>query len=224
MSDQNSVKPGQNTAAQEGKRLAKIMAVLGPLYPDHRPLLDYGSPFQLLAATVLAAQCTDAAVNMVTPELFRRYPDPAALASSSLGELEKIIHSTGFFRTKARNIKTFSRLLLDRHAGEVPRTMEELTALPGVGRKTASVVLSVCFGFPAIIVDTHFSRVCRRMGFSSGKGPVQIERDMAALAPEREWTALSHVFNRFGRDTCHARKPVCGECPVARFCPAKSAG
>jgi endonuclease-3 len=196
------------------------MGILEPLYPDHKPLLGYGSPFQLLTATVLAAQCTDAAVNMVTPELFRRYPDPAAMASSPLEELEKIIHSTGFFRAKARSIKGLSRLLRDRHAGEVPRTMEELTALPGVGRKTASVVLSACFGIPAIIVDTHFSRVCRRLGFSSGKGPEIIERDMAALSPEGEWTALSHVFNRFGRDTCHARKPACGECPVARLCPA----
>jgi endonuclease-3 len=196
------------------------MAVLGPLYPDHKPLLDYGSPFELLAATVLAAQCTDAAVNLVTPELFRRFPDPAALAEAPPEELEKIIHSTGFFRAKARSIKGLSQLLRDRYAGEVPRTMEELTALPGVGRKTASVVLSACFGIPAIIVDTHFSRVCLRLGFSAGKGPEIIERDMAALSPKGEWTRLSHVFNRFGRDTCHARKPACGECPAARFCRA----
>jgi endonuclease-3 len=195
------------------------MEILGPLYPDHRPLLDYGSPFQLLTATVLAAQCTDAAVNLVTPELFRRYPDPAALAGASPEELEKIIHPTGFFRVKARNIRALSQALRDRRAGEVPRTMEELTALPGVGRKTASVVLSTCFGVPAIIVDTHFSRVCRRLGFSSAKEPELIEKDMAALSPEGEWTALSHVFNRFGRDTCRARKPACEECPITEFCP-----
>jgi endonuclease-3 len=208
--------------AREKKRLAKIMAILGPRYPDHRPLLNYGSHFQLLIATVLAAQCTDAAVNLVTGELFRRYPDPAALAEAPPGDLEKIIHSTGFFRAKARSNKALSQLLRDRHSGEVPHTMEELTALPGVGRKTASVVLSTCFGLPAIIVDTHFSRVCRRLGFSSGERPELIERDIAALAPESEWTALSHVFNRFGRDTCHARKPACGECPVARLCPAQT--
>jgi endonuclease-3 len=218
--NRNPVKPGQNTAAREKRRLEKIMGILVPLYPDQRPLLDYGSPFELLTATVLAAQCTDAAVNLVTPELFRSYPDPAALAEASPETLEKIIHSTGFFRTKARNIKALSQLLRDRHAGEVPRTMEELTALPGVGRKTASVVLTACFGIPAIIVDTHFSRVCRRLGFSVGKGPEIIERDMAALSPESEWAAMSHVFNRFGRDTCHARKPACGECPIARLCPA----
>jgi endonuclease-3 len=217
----NPAKPKQKQ--EEKKRLAKIMAILGPLYPDHRPLLNYHGPFELLVATVLAAQCTDAAVNLVTVELFRRFPDPAALAEASPEELERIIHSTGFFRAKARNIKTLSRLLLDRHGGEVPRTMEELTALPGVGRKTASVVLSTCFGIPAIIVDTHFSRVCRRLGFSHNEQPELIERDMAALSPESEWTAMSHMFNRFGRDTCHARKPACGECPAARLCPAKSA-
>jgi endonuclease-3 len=218
VSKQSPAKPEQT--AGEKKRLVKIMALLGPLYPDHRPLLNYGSPFQLLVATVLAAQCTDAAVNLVTAELFRLYPNPAALAGAPLADLERIVHSTGFFRAKARNIKALSRLLEDRHKGEVPRTMEELTALPGTGRKTASVVLSTCFGLPAIIVDTHFSRVCRRLGFSSAGRPEQIERDMAALAPEGEWTALSHVFNRFGRDTCHARKPACGECPAARLCPA----
>jgi endonuclease-3 len=218
----NPEKPEQKQ--EEKKRLAEIMGVLGPLYPDQRPLLNYHDPFELLVATVLAAQCTDAAVNLVMVELFRRCPDPAALAEASPEELEKIIHSTGFFRAKARNIKALSRLLLDRHGGEVPRTMEELTALPGVGRKTASVVLSTCFGAPAIIVDTHFSRVCRRLGFSHNEQPELIERDMAALALESEWTAMSHMFNRFGRDTCHARKPACGECPAMRLCPTKAPG
>jgi endonuclease-3 len=221
MANQNPVKPEQTAKAK--KKLAKIMALLGPRYPDHRPLLNYGSPFQLLAATVLAAQCTDAAVNLVTPELFRRYPDPAALAEAPLAELERIIHSTGFFRAKARNIKALSQALRDRRDGEVPHTMEELTALPGVGRKTASVVLSTCFGLPAVIVDTHFSRVCRRLGFSAAERPELIEKDMAALAPESEWTALSHVLNRFGRDICHARKPACEKCPAAGLCPAKNA-
>jgi endonuclease-3 len=204
-------------------RLTKVMALLGPLYPNHRPLLNYGSPFQLLVSTVLAAQCTDAAVNLVTPELFRRFPDPPSLAEAPLPELEKIIHSTGFFRAKAHNIKALSRLLQDRHGGEVPGVMEELIALPGVGRKTASVVLSTCFGVPAIIVDTHFSRVCRRLGFTASERPEVIERDMAAIADKSEWIALSHAFNRFGRDTCHARKPACaagqkGACPVESLC------
>jgi endonuclease-3 len=219
---------------KEKKRLAEIMAILEPRYPDKRPLLNYRNPFELLTATVLAAQCTDAEVNLVTAELFRRYPDPAALASSPLEELEKIVHSTGFFRAKARNIRALARLLLERHGGDTPASMEELTALPGVGRKTASVVLSSCFGVPAIIVDTHFSRVCRRLGFTVSDRPERIERDMASLAPESEWTAVSQVLNRFGRDTCRARKPACalcaggkplyaagqrGACPVEARCP-----
>jgi endonuclease-3 len=199
-------------------RLAGIMALLGPLYPDRKPLLDYTSPFQLLIATVLAAQCTDAAVNLVTPALFARFPDPAALAEAPLPELESLIHSTGFFRTKARNIKALSRRISDLHGGEVPQTMEELTALPGVGRKTAGVVLSTFYGVPAIIVDTHFSRVARRMGFTKSDRPEVIERDLGAAAPKDQWTAVSHVLNRHGRFCCHARKPSCAACKVNDKC------
>jgi endonuclease-3 len=203
-------------------RLAKIMAILGPLYPAHKPLLDYQNPFQLLVATVLAAQCTDAAVNMVTPALFARFPDPAALAEAPLAELETLIHSTGFFRAKAHNINALSAQLRDRHGGEVPQTMEDLTVLPGVGRKTGGVVLSTFFGVPAIIVDTHFSRVTRRLDFTRSERPELIERDIAAIAPPDEWTAVSHVLNRHGRSCCHSRKPSCGECPVSGLCPGKS--
>jgi endonuclease-3 len=198
------------------------MAVLGPLYPDHRPLLDYTNPFQLLIATVLAAQCTDAGVNRVTPALFARFPDPAALAEAPLAEVEALIHSTGFFRAKAHNITALSRQLLDRHGGGVPQTMEELTALPGVGRKTAGVVLSTFFGVPAIIVDTHFSRVTRRMGLTKSDRPDLIERDIAAAAPKEQWTAVSHVLNRHGRFCCYARKPLCGTCKVNSKCPKTS--
>jgi endonuclease-3 len=200
-------------------RLDGIMAALGPLYPDRKPLLDYTSPFQLLIATVLAAQCTDAAVNLATPALFARFPCPAALAEAPLPDIETLIHSTGFFRTKARNVKALSRHLQDRYGGEVPQTMEELTALPGVGRKTAGVVLSACFGVPAIIVDTHFSRVTRRLGFTKSDRPEAIERDLRAAAPKEQWTAVSHVLNRHGRFCCHARKPVCGTCAVTNQCP-----
>jgi endonuclease-3 len=205
-------------------RLRKVMAILGPLHPSRKPLLDYKSPFQLLAATVLAAQCTDAAVNLVTPALFSRFPDPAALAEAPLAELETVIHRTGFFRAKARNIRALSRQIRDLHGGAVPQTMEELTALPGVGRKTASVVLSACFGIPAIIVDTHFSRVTRRLGLSLSARPEQIEADMAALAPAEQWIALSHVLNQHGRDICHARKPECSGCPVKTLCPNQAGG
>jgi endonuclease-3 len=194
------------------------MAVLGPRYPDHQPLLDYQNPFQLLIATVLAAQCTDAAVNRVTPALFGRFPDPAALAEAPLAELEALIHSTGFFRAKAHNIQALSRQLRDNYGGEVPQTMAALTALPGVGRKTAGVVLSTFFNVPAIIVDTHFSRVCRRLGLTRSERPETIEEDIAAIAPADQWTALSHVLNRHGRATCHARKPACETCAVRDLC------
>jgi endonuclease-3 len=199
-------------------RLRKVMAVLGPLHPVHIPLLEYKNPFQLLIATVLAAQCTDAAVNLATPALFDRFPDPATLAEAPVTELETLIHSTGFYRTKARNIKALGALLRDNYGGNMPRTMEELTALPGVGRKTASVVLSTFFDTPAIIVDTHFSRVTRRLGLTGSDKPLQIERDIAAAAPREQWTAVSHVLNRHGRDICHARKPECERCPVRKLC------
>jgi endonuclease-3 len=197
------------------------MAVLGPLHPSRVPLLNYKNPFQLLVATVLAAQCTDAAVNVVTPALFSRFPHPAALAEAPLAELEALVHSTGFFRAKARNLKALGAMLRDRHNGKMPGTMEELTALPGVGRKTASVLLSVFFDTPAIIVDTHFSRVTRRLGFTQSDKPLQIEKDIAAIAPREEWIAVSHVLNRHGRDLCHARKPECESCPVGKLCPAR---
>ncbi|WP_043923046.1 endonuclease III [Leadbettera azotonutricia] len=207
------------TLPDKKARLQMVMKTLGPLYPDHRPLLDFETPFQLLVSTVLAAQCTDAAVNIVTRELFSRFPDPAALAEAPLPELEKIVHSTGFFRAKAHNIKALSRQLLEKHSGEVPDTMEGLTALPGAGRKTASVVLSTCFGIPAIIVDTHFSRVTKRLGFTHSDRPEEIEKHLAAITPRDEWIAVSHVLNRFGRNTCYARKPDCENCPVKRLCP-----
>jgi len=199
-------------------KLREIMAILGPMYPDHRPFLSFENPFQLLVATVLAAQCTDAAVNTVTPELFHRFPDPAALADAPLGEVERIVHPTGTFRAKAHNIKALSRMITERHGGEVPAAMEELTAMPGVGRKTAGVVLSTCFGQPAIIVDTHFSRVSRRLGLTRSEKPEEIERDIAAISQREDWIAISGVLNRFGRAVCHARKPECETCPVKDQC------
>jgi endonuclease-3 len=212
------------TTAAKAKRLTQVLDILGPLYPDHRPLLNFETPFQLLVATVLAAQCTDAAVNTVTPELFGSWQDATALAEAPIGELERVVHPTGFFRAKAHNIKALSRQIRDHHAGRIPDTMEELTALPGVGRKTASVVLSTCFGVPAVIVDTHFSRVCGRLGFTSSERPETIEEHLAALTPKERWTEMSHVINRFGRAVCHARKPECNRCPVGKFCPEIAAG
>ena len=201
------------------ERLQKIMAILGPLFPERKPFLDFENPFQLLVATVLSAQCTDAAVNKVTPELFRRFPNPAALADAPLAEVERLVHSTGTFRAKAHNIKALSRMIAERHGGEIPTTMEALTAMPGVGRKTAGVVLSVCFGQPAICVDTHFSRVSRRLGLARSEKAEEIEKEIAAITPREEWTAVSNVLNRFGRAVCHARNPACETCPVKDLCP-----
>jgi endonuclease-3 len=200
------------------KALTEIMAILGPKYPERKPFLNFENPFQLLVATVLAAQCMDVTVNTVTPELFRRFPDPKALMDAPLGEVEKIVKPTTFFRAKAHNIKALSRMILERHGGEVPPTMEALTSMPGVGRKTAGTVLSVFFGEPAIIVDTHFSRVSRRLGLTASEKPEEIERSIAAIAKREEWTDVSAVLNRFGRAVCHARKPECEICPVKGFC------
>jgi len=200
-------------------KLREIMAVLGPMYSDRRPFLNFENPFQLLVATVLAAQCTDAAVNTVTPELFRRFPDPAALADAPLGEVERIVHPTGTFRAKAHNIKALSRMIAERHGGEVPSTMEALTVMPGVGRKTAGTVLSVCFGQPAIVVDTHFARVSRRLTLTRSDKPDEIEKDIAAISKKEDWIEISGVINRFGRAICHARKPECEICPIKKiFC------
>ncbi|MCL2834943.1 MAG: endonuclease III [Treponema sp.] len=198
--------------------LKKIMEILGPMFPDHKPMLDFKNPFELLIATVLAAQCSDIAVNKVTPQLFARFPDAASLAKAPLQDLETIVHSLGFFRAKAHNIKALSNQLVLKYSGEVRGTMEELTALPGVGRKTASVVLSVCFNVPAIAVDTHFTRVSQRLGLTASERPEVIEENIKAIAPEEEWIAIGYVLNFFGRKTCHAKKPDCPACPVRGLC------
>ena len=203
--------------ANKDKR-QKVLSLLGPMYPEGGTFLNFESPFQLLVETVLSAQCMDATVNTVTPELFRRYPDPASLAQAPLSEVEKLLRSVTFFRAKAHNIKALSRMIAERHGGEVPGNMEELCAMPGVGRKTGGVILSVIFGQPAIIVDTHFSRVCRRLGFTASDKPEQIEKDVAAITPMEEWTQMSDVLNRFGRAICHSRRPECDKCPVREFC------
>jgi len=203
------------------EKLQKIMAILGPLFPDRKSFLNYENPFQLLVATVLSAQCTDAMVNTVTPELFRRFPNPAALAEAPLAEVERLVHSTGTFRQKAHNIKALSRMLAERYGGDVPASMEKLTTMPGVGRKTAGTVLSNCFGQPAICVDTHFSRVTKRLALTRSEKPEEIEKDIAAITPREEWSDVSNVLNRFGRATCHARKPECDTCPVNNLCASR---
>jgi endonuclease-3 len=173
-------------------------------------------------ATILSAQCTDERVNQVTPALFDRYPDPASLARARLPTLEKMIHSTGFFRNKARNLKGAAARLVAEHGGQVPTRMEELVALPGVGRKTANVIRGACFGLPAVVVDTHFGRVVRRLGFTDAGDPVKIERELRALVPESRQTTFSMVANFHGREVCRSHRPLCGTCPVRSLCPYPS--
>jgi endonuclease-3 len=200
-------------------RARRLLRQLARLYPDARCALDYEDPLQLLVATILSAQCTDVRVNRVTPALFARYRDARAFADAEPGELEAAIQSTGFFRNKARNIIACCRQLLERHGGRVPATMAELNPLPGVGRKTANVVLGNAFGVPGIPVDTHVGRLSRRLGLTTETDPVKVERDLMRLLPEREWTMFSHRLIYHGRRVCHARTPDCGGCALAKLCP-----
>lgn len=200
-------------------RIRRIVRELATLYPDVECALDYANPLQLLVSTILSAQCTDARVNQVTPPLFARYPDAAAFATADKEELEQLIHSTGFFRNKARNIMRCCQQLVEKHNGQVPRTMAELVQLPGIGRKTANVILGNAFAVPGIPVDTHVGRLSRRMGLTLLTNPVKVERDLMALLPKKEWTLFGHRMIFHGRQVCHARKPRCDDCTLARFCP-----
>jgi endonuclease-3 len=190
------------------------------IHPDTAPFLESGSPFQLLVAVILSAQCTDAKVNEVTRVLFRAFPTPARLASAPLADVEKIVYPTGFYRDKAAHIVETARILLEKHGGEVPMEMEALTALPGVGRKTANVIRGQVGGLPAVIVDTHFKRVVRRLGLTEQDDPAAIERELAAQVPLRLQFAFSMAANRHGRLFCTARSPRCGDCPVQKLCPS----
>ncbi len=200
-------------------RIKKVLEILTPFYPNLKPALAYSNPFELLVATVLSAQCTDAMVNQVTPALFARFPSSKEMADAPLQELEALVHSTGFYRNKAKNIKALSKMLDDDWNGKVPAAMDELIRLPGVGRKTAGVVLSVFFDTPAIIVDTHFGRVSRRLGFTESENPDIIEKNIAELVPQKNWTKASHLLNQHGRTYCHARAPRCKDCPIRKMCP-----
>lgn len=198
--------------------------ILAETYPNAHCELNFDNPFQLLVATVLSAQTTDVRVNMVTPALFARYPTPEDMAAADPQELEKLIQSTGFFRSKAKNLIGLAIGLRDRFGGEVPRTLEELVTLPGVGRKTANVVLGNAFGVPGITVDTHFGRLARRFGWTTETDPVKVEHEVAELIPRKEWTILSHRMIWHGRRICHARRPACGVCPLAALCPSFGEG
>jgi endonuclease-3 len=181
-------------------------------------MLDHRGPSELLVATILAAQCTDQRVNLVTPELFRRFPDPPSMAAAGIEELEELVRSTGFFHGKAKAIRSAAEALAGRHAEGFPKTMEELVAIPGVGRKTANVVLGTCFDMPAIIVDTHFHRVTRRLGLTGADVPDAIEAELQALLPSLQWTRFSHCVTFHGRKRCMAKKPDCPGCPIRALC------
>ena len=203
---------------------AEIWEILRATYPDAHCELDFENPLQLLVATILSAQCTDKRVNLVTPALFKRYPNAVAFAAADRAELESLIASTGFFRNKANSILGMAQRLVDVHAGEVPDTLDELVRLPGVGRKTANVVLGNAFGVPGITVDTHFGRLARRFGWTKETDPVKVEQVAMRLFAPEDWTMLSHVLIWHGRRVCHSQRPACGACPVAALCPSFGAG
>ena len=206
------------------RRARKINRILGETYPYAVPELDFENPFELVVATVLSAQTTDVRVNATTPALFARYPDAFALAEADLEELRDLIRPTGFFRAKADSLMALSRRLVDEYDGQVPGRLEDLVTLPGVGRKTANVVLGNAFGVPGITVDTHFGRLARRFGWTGETDPVKVEHAVGELFERRDWTMLSHHVVFHGRRICHARKPACGACPVATLCPSYGEG
>lgn len=208
-----------NAAAQAVA--ARVLELLRERYPDARCALDHQDAWQLLCATILSAQCTDVRVNEVTPRLFARFPDAAALAAADPAEVEAIVHPTGFFRQKTKSLIAMSRDVVDRFGGIVPNTMEELLTLRGVARKTANVILGAAFGRnDGVVVDTHVLRIARRLGWTAHTDPVKVERDLMALFPRAQWTILGHTIVLHGRDLCEARRPRCDECPVAHLCPA----
>ncbi len=210
--------PGRRAAT--AARAAAIEGALAAAYPDAACELDFSDPYQLLVATILSAQCTDARVNTVTPALFARFPDARALAGATPEELEALIRSTGFFRNKSKSLLGMAQAVVERHDGKIPPAMDALTRLPGVGRKTANVVLGTAFGIATgVVVDTHVARLARRLGLTAEDDPEKIERDLMALFPASGWVVLGHRLILHGRRVCHARTPACDGCPLAPLCP-----
>ena len=205
--------------AQQRSRAAAILDQLTESYPEAACALSFRNPYELLVATILSAQCTDVRVNQVTPELFAAYPDAGALAHADTSALERVIHSTGFYRNKAKNLMGCAQALVEQHGGEVPRSMAELVALPGVGRKTANVVLGNAYGIPGLVVDTHVSRVAGRLGWSRETDPTKIETNLCRLIPASRWTLTSHLLIAHGRACCKAPTPLCSCCPLRADCP-----
>lgn len=210
----NAISPAQ-------ERLPEIVRLLRELHPDATCALDFENPLQLLVATILSAQCTDERVNKVTPVLFARYATARALAEADREELEQIVHSTGFYRNKAKNIQEACRRIVAEYGGEVPSTMVDLLSLAGVARKTANVVLGNCYGIAdGIVVDTHVKRLSERLGLTTQTDPEKIERDLMAMSPQSDWIDLSHLLIFHGRRVCDARKPRCADCPISYLCPS----
>ena len=220
------VPPAREPASRTSlvRRARKVDRVLAETYPDARCELDFDDAFQLLVVTVLSAQTTDRRVNAVRPTLFAAYPDPAAMAAAPREHLELLLGPLGFFRQKTETLLKLSAALVERYDGQVPPKLAELVTLPGVGRKTAKVVLGNAFDIPGITVDTHFGRLVRRLGWTEETDPVKVEHAIGELFPKRDWTMLSHHVIWHGRRRCHAKKPACGACPVARWCPSYGAG
>jgi endonuclease-3 len=216
--------PAEESHTSLVRRARKIDRVLAQTYPDATIELDFDDPFQLLVVTVLSAQTTDKRVNAVRPTLFAAYPDARAMAAAEREKLEAIVGPLGFFRAKTESLLKLSAYLVEHHDGQVPRKLDQLVKLPGVGRKTANVVLGNGFGVPGITVDTHFGRLSRRFGWTTETDPVKAEHAVGALFPKKDWVMLSHHLIWHGRRCCHAQKPACGACPVARWCPSYGAG
>lgn len=215
-------KPSTSDPSDRKGQARRVVRGLARLHPEADCALRHADAFQLIVATILSAQCTDARVNLVTPQLFHRFPDAAALAHAELPELEALVHSTGFFRAKAKNLRAMARALMECHAGQVPKDLDALTRLPGVGRKTAHVVLGVAFRHPSgVVVDTHVKRLAFRLGLTDSTDPEIIERDLSAVVPRREWINLSHRLIQHGRLICVARKPRCSACGLAPLCPRR---
>ncbi len=215
------VRRGRESQAARRERTAEIIARLHAEYPDAKCSLDHRNPYELLAATILSAQCTDERVNQVTPALFARYPEPADLANARTEELEDLIRSTGFFRNKTKSLLGMANAVVDRHDGEVPSEMDALVALPGVGRKTANVVIGNAFGRnDGVVVDTHVTRLSKRLGLTRQSDPEKIEKDLMKIVAREEWTDLAHLFIYHGRAVCRAPTPRCAECTLVDLCPS----
>lgn len=206
--------------AEAAERIKKIYSVLKKTYPDARVSLDFKTPLELLISTILAAQCTDARVNIVVKDLYKKYRSANDFAAADISEIENDIRSTGFYRNKAKSIKATCKKVIEEFCGEVPKTMEELLTLPGVGRKTANVLLGNAYGIPGMVTDTHVIRLSRRVGLSENSDPVKLEFDLMEIVPKKNWTLFSHLLVFHGRKRCMARKPDCEHCPISNYCPS----